>query len=119
MLIEHQHGGQTFDLIGFGPAQFDILMIAARKKMFVKQPLAFFSDDIVYQRRFTAAAHTTHHNQLPVRDFEADVFQVIRPRVADDDGVHSTKVGRKIYPKSLHTCNHVIIFCTFDVFKRL
>ncbi|KAF5040998.1 hypothetical protein DSECCO2_527560 [anaerobic digester metagenome] len=74
LLIEHQHGRQSFNLIGFGPAEFNILMIAARKKMFVKQPPAFFSDNVVYKRRLAAAAHTTYHNQLPVRDFEADVF---------------------------------------------
>jgi len=50
-------------------------------------------DGLERERRLARAAHAGEHDELVARNFEADVFQIVLARAANDDFVGGHDVG--------------------------
>ena len=57
-----------------------------RKRLHIP-PLSLGINRVEGQRTLARSRHAADHRQLAVRNLAGEVFQVVRPRAADDDGV--------------------------------
>lgn len=86
-LLDGNRGRQAFNQIDIGFVHHLQKLPRIRRKAFDITPLPFGIQRVKRQRRLAAARQPRYHHQLVARNVQIDVFQIMRARAADADGV--------------------------------
>ena len=86
-LLNGNRGRQTLNQIHIGLVHHLQKLPRIRRQALHITPLSLGIQRVKRQRRFAAARQTRYHHQLVARNVQIDVFQIMRARAADADGV--------------------------------
>ena len=86
-LLDGNRGRQAFDQIDIGFVHHLQKLPSIGGQAFDITPLPFGILRVKRQRRLAAARQTRYHHQLVAWNVQIDVFQIMRARAADADGV--------------------------------
>ncbi|EFH21665.1 hypothetical protein NEIPOLOT_02542 [Neisseria polysaccharea ATCC 43768] len=86
-LLDGNRGRETFDQIDIGFVHHLQKLPRIGGKALDITPLPFGIQRVKRQRRLAAARQSCYHHELVARNVQIDVFQIMRARAADADGV--------------------------------
>ena len=86
-LLDGNGGRQAFNQIDIGFVHHLQKLARIGRQAFHITPLPLGIQRVKRQRRLAAARQTRNHNELVARNVQIDVFQIMRARAADADGV--------------------------------